>query len=67
MSAQCGFICIGRKVAGTALFLDFSVGSLHTLYLKDQQVVFQQCYEIANIEEFNYYLLLMIEPITYRS
>lgn len=58
-----GLFALAEKVAGTALFLDFSVGSLHTLYLKDQQVVFQQCYEIANIEEFNYYLLLMINQL----
>lgn len=58
-----GLFALAENIAGTALFLDFSVGSLHTLYVKDQQVVFQQCYEIANIEEFNYYLLLMINQL----
>lgn len=58
-----GLFALAENVIGTALFLDFSVGSFHALYLKDQQVVFQQCYEIENIEEFNYYLLLIINQL----
>lgn len=58
-----GLFALAENTNGTALFLDFSVGSLHVLYIKDQQVVFQQCYEIDGTEEFNYYLLLMISQL----
>ena len=54
---------MGEKVNETALLLDFSVGSFNALYLQQQQVVFQQCYEIDNLDEFNYYLLLIINQL----
>jgi hypothetical protein len=56
-------IHLAEKLGKTTLILDFSVGSFSALYIKDQQVIFQQCYEIENIEEFNYYLLLMINQL----
>ena len=52
------------KLAGqidhTSLLLDFTAGSVSILYIKDKQVVFQQCYEISDAEEFTYYLLLIV-------
>lgn len=58
-----GLFALAENVTGTNLFFDFSVGSLHILFIKAEQVVFQQCYEIENIEELNYYLLLMISQL----
>ncbi len=55
---------LAENIADTSLLLDFTAGSIHVLYLKEKQVLFQQCYEIENREEFNYYLLLMINQLS---
>jgi len=54
---------LAENTAETSLLLDFAAGSIYILYLKEKQVVFQQCYEIENVEEFNYYLLLIINQL----
>ena len=56
-------LAIAEKITASTLILDFTVASFTALYLKDNQVVFQQAYEIADSEEFNYYLLLMINQL----
>lgn len=58
-----GLISIAEQLTETSLILDFSVGVFNALYVHDQQVVFQQCYEIEQVEEFNYYLLLIINQL----
>lgn len=58
---------LAENIANTSLLLDFTAGCIYVLYLKEKQVVFQQCYEIENAEEFNYYLLLMIKQLTINS
>jgi hypothetical protein len=58
-----GLLSIAENIAGIALMFDFTVGTFTALYLKDKQVIFQRGYEIANIEEFNYYLLLMVSQL----
>ncbi|MFD0940892.1 DUF3822 family protein [Pedobacter boryungensis] len=63
-SHQAGLLALAEKLNGTVLILDFSVGSFNALYIQNQQVIFQQCYEIANLDEFNYYLLLMINQLS---
>lgn len=54
---------LAENIADTSLLIDFTAGSISVLYIKQKQVVFQQCYEIENTEEFNYYLLLMINQL----
>jgi len=58
-----GLLLLATKIHETALMLDFSVNSFHILYVNDQQIIFQQQYEIENIDEFNYYLLLIINQL----
>ena len=54
---------LAENIPDTSLLLDFTAGSIHVLFIKNKQVVFQQCYETANAEEFNYYILLMINQL----
>lgn len=58
-----GLITIAEKLTDATLLLDFSVGSFQAIYINNQQVVFQQCYQIEQIEEFNYYLLFIINQL----
>lgn len=48
-----------KHIQGNALILDFTAKSFNALYIENQQVIFQNHYEIDNAEEFNYYLLLI--------
>lgn len=58
-----GLLSLAEKLEETTLVLDFTVGSFNVLFVKNQQVIFQQCYEIENIEEFNYYILLIVNQL----
>ncbi|TCC89290.1 DUF3822 family protein [Pedobacter frigiditerrae] len=58
-----GLLSLAEKLEATTLVLDFTVASFNVLFIKNQQVVFQQCYEIENVEEFNYYILLIINQL----
>ncbi|RZK56656.1 MAG: DUF3822 family protein [Pedobacter sp.] len=58
-----GLIQLAEKLDGNNLLVDFTVASVNVLFVKNQQVVFQQCYEIENVEEFNYYILLVINQL----
>lgn len=46
-----------------SLLLDFTASSFNALYLKDKKVNFQNHYQTDTEEEFNYYLLLIIEQL----
>ncbi|MFC1224045.1 DUF3822 family protein [Pedobacter sp. BG31] len=50
-------------LADESLLVDFTAVSFNVLYLKDKKVIFQNHYESENAEEFNYFLLLMIEQL----
>jgi hypothetical protein len=56
-------LSLAENSGESSLILDLTAGSFRVLYTKNQQVVFQQCYETENIEEFNYYILLMINQL----
>ena len=45
------------------LILDFTVKSFQALYVKQEQVVFQQFYEFEGVEELTYYLLLITNQL----
>jgi hypothetical protein len=47
----------------SALILDFTATSFNAAYIKDGQLIFQNFYEIDNAEEFNYYLLLILNRL----
>jgi hypothetical protein len=52
-----------NHLADESLLIDFTAVSFNVLYTKDKKVVFQNHYESENAEEFNYFLLLMIEQL----
>ncbi|TKC10728.1 DUF3822 family protein [Pedobacter polaris] len=58
-----GLLALAEQMKETALVLDFTVGSLSIIYLNNNQIIFQQSYEIDDIQEFNYYLLVMINQL----
>ena len=45
------------------LLLDFTVSSFNVIYINDGQLVFQNYFQIENAEEFNYYLLFIINEL----
>lgn len=47
----------------TVLLLDFTATSFNALYTVGEQLIFQNYYQIDNAEEFNYYLLLIINQM----
>ncbi len=63
LEQNAGLILLAEKLDENSLVLDFSVGAFNVLYIKDQQIVFQQNFEAENGEEFNYYVLLMINQL----
>ncbi|HTM98157.1 MAG TPA: DUF3822 family protein [Pedobacter sp.] len=54
---------LAENNGNTSLFIDFTVRSMHVLYVAEKNVIFQQCYEIEHTEEFNYYLLLITNQL----
>jgi len=56
-------LTLGSSLAGTSLIVDFTVGSFNALLLKDDQLIFQNSFQMENPEEFNYYLLLLIQEL----
>jgi hypothetical protein len=59
-----GLLAFAENIKETSLFLDFSANSFTALFIKDEKVIFQKCYETANTEEFNYFILLLINQLT---
>jgi hypothetical protein len=62
-SHYAGLLALAENIKETSLFLDFSANSFTTLFVKDEQVIFQKCYETVNIEELNYFILLLIHQL----
>lgn len=58
--ANASLLKMAESSVSNSLLLDFTAGSIQILYKKSEQIVFQKCYETENIEEFNYYVLLVI-------
>ncbi|KRT14912.1 hypothetical protein ASU31_16465 [Pedobacter ginsenosidimutans] len=52
-----------NHLADESLLIDFTAVSFNVLYIKDKKIVFQNHYQSENAEEFNYFLLLMIEQL----
>ncbi|WP_316841352.1 DUF3822 family protein [Pedobacter gandavensis] len=49
--------------ASKTLVLDFTAASFTAVLTTGDNLIFRNCYEIENAEEFNYYLLLLINQI----
>lgn len=49
------------------LFFNFTAGSFNVVCVNADQVVFKQSYQIAHAEEFNYYLLLIINQLNIQT
>jgi hypothetical protein len=56
-------LTMGDFLMEDAVIIDFTVGSFHITYIKERKLQFQNCFEIENSEEFNYYLLLLINQL----
>lgn len=58
-----GLLALAENIKEASLFLDFSAKSFTTLFVEDEKVVFQKCYETVNTEELNYFILLLINQL----
>jgi hypothetical protein len=60
---QAPVLALAEGLNETALLLDFTVGSFEVLLLEEGKLIFQNTYQMDNAEEFNYYLLLLIQEL----
>jgi hypothetical protein len=58
-----GLLSMLAQIEESTLVFDFTVGTFNVIYLNHKTIQFQQSYEIDHIEEFNYYLLLIIKQL----
>lgn len=56
-------LTLAAKQDKTTLLLDFTAASFNAAYIQNNQLIFQNDYQIENAEEFNYYLLLIISQL----
>lgn len=56
-------LALAEHVEETALLLDFTAGSFDALLLDEGKLIFQNTFQMDNAEEFNYYLLLLIQEL----
>lgn len=56
-------LALFSHLSADALLIDFTASSFNVLLVKDKKVNFQNHYEAENPEEFNYFLLLIIEQL----
>lgn len=56
-------LALSGHLSGDALLVDFTATSFNVLFVKDKKITFQNHYEAENAEEFNYFLLLIIEQL----
>lgn len=50
-------------LSADALLIDFTAESFNVLFIQDRKFQFQNHYQAENTDEFNYFLLLMIEQL----
>lgn len=63
LQQNAGLIELVANTKNDTFIIDFTVGSFQLIYAKQQQVVFTQSYEIEDVEELTYYLLLIINQL----
>lgn len=59
-----GLLALAENAKDSQLFLDFSANSFTALFIKDEKLIFQKCYDTENVEELNYFILLLIDLLT---
>ena len=58
-----GLLASAKDPEGKRLTLDFTVGTFTAVLTENAEMVFGNCYDIADAEEFQYYLLLMVKQL----
>jgi len=56
-------LALTSNLSNDALLMDFTASSFNVLLIKDHKVHFQNHYQSETAEEFNYFLLLIIEQL----
>lgn len=56
-------LALADQFAGDALLIDFTASSFNVLFIKDKKINFQNHYSAETAEEFNYFLLLIMEQL----
>ncbi|MFC3562764.1 DUF3822 family protein [Pedobacter jamesrossensis] len=56
-------LALFSHLSGEALLIDFTAGSFNVLFVKNEKINFQNHYQAENAEEFNYFLLLIMEQL----
>lgn len=56
-------LALASRPDKSVLLLDFTAASFHALYTEGEKMIFQNYYQVDNAEEFNYYLLLIINQL----
>jgi len=56
-------LALFNHLTDDALLIDFTSASFNALYIKDKTIYFQNHYQSETAEEFNYFLLLIIEQL----
>nr|WP_199158933.1 DUF3822 family protein [Pedobacter sp. ASV2] len=56
-------LALSGHLTDEALLIDFTAFSFNVLYIRDKKINFQNHYQSETAEEFNYFLLLIIEQL----
>ncbi|MCZ4223377.1 DUF3822 family protein [Pedobacter rhodius] len=56
-------LALFSHLSGDALLIDFTASSFNVLFIKDKKINFQNHYGAETAEEFNYFLLLIMEQL----
>jgi len=56
-------IALTEHLTDEALLIDFTAGSFNIIYINGSKIVFQNHFQIENVHEFNYFLLLIISQL----
>lgn len=56
-------LAISDLLSSEELLIDFTAESFNVLFVRDKKIIFQNHYQIENEEEFNYYILLIIDQL----
>ncbi len=57
-------LALKKHLADEAILIDFTANSFNFLYVKNGQLIFQNHFSMADAEEFNYFILLLIEQLS---
>ena len=58
-----GLMNLANSVTSDTLIIDFTVGAFDIVYTKERQLIFQQHYQFDDVEEFTYYLMLIVSQL----